>query len=147
MTQPNLPVIRKQRYDNPHERAHAEDRAWAELYRKVGNVHTATVVIQYMLDNEECRERNEALYLLACQTVLEKQNADENKARALRALHTVFVAAPARIVRSAKFFLSASAPVVATTAPRSNTKESLGELREVADLDIGRQPAPAHEAA
>ena len=80
----------------------AEDLAWARLYRVVHQPSAAAEVVKYMDSNPEAKSRNEALYLLARQTLHTKALADEQNERIVAFFRAIFVNAPIGALRLVK---------------------------------------------
>ncbi len=97
------PILRQPRASNaPSRHKLAEDLAWAHLYRAARRPAAAAEVVRYFDDNPESRERHEALYLIACETLHAKALADEQSQRTAATLRMIFVVVPVRTWRLVK---------------------------------------------
>ena len=79
----------------------AEEMAWVHLYRAVRQPPGAAEVVKYLNSNPEAKNRHEALYLIACETLHAKALADEQSERTVAAFRAIFVTAPIRTLQLA----------------------------------------------
>ena len=146
--------------DTPSQRDLAEDLAWARLYRVVHQPSAAAEVFKYMDSNPEAKSRNDALYLLACQTLHTKALADEQNERTVALFRAIFVNAPIgtlRLVKSLfigihKVFsrpeqdLQASQPKARVSKAKARV-DALGRVPEVAQAISGFAVSPSPAVA
>lgn len=145
--------------DTPSQRDLAEDLAWARLYRVVHQPSAAAEVVKYMDGNPEAKSRNEALYLLARQTLHTKALADEQNERTVAFFRAIFVSAPIGALRLVRAFfiglhkvftrpeqdLQASQPKARVSKAKARV-DALGKLPEVAQAISGFTAAPSSAA-
>ena len=79
----------------------AEEMAWVHLYRAVRQPPGAAEVVKYLNSNPEAKNRHEALYLIACETLHAKALADEQSERTVAAFRAIFVTAPISVLQLA----------------------------------------------
>ena len=145
--------------DTPSQRDLAEDLAWARLYRVVHQPSAAAEVVKYMEGNPEARSRNEALYLLARQTLHTKALANEQNERTVAFFRAILVSAPIGALRLVKSFFIGMHKVFIRPEPDSQaiqpkirvskTKarlDALGKIPEVAHAMTGFTTAPSTPA-
>ena len=118
----------------------AEEMAWVHLYRAVRQPPGAAEVVKYLNSNPEAKNRHEALYLIACETLHAKALADEQSERTVAAFRAIFVTAPIRTLQ-----LATTGPRAAYRGPRlvwtcsSSIRRS---PRRSPDSQLRRAPRP-----
>ncbi len=140
--------------DTPSQRDLAEDLAWARLYRVVHQPSAAAEVVKYMDSNPEAKSRNEALYLLARQTLHTKALADEQNERTVAFFRAIFVNAPIGALRLVKSLFIGIHKVFSRPEPDSQAIQPkvrvskakaridvLGKVPEVAQTLTGFAPS------
>jgi uncharacterized protein (DUF2132 family) len=135
----------------------AEEMAWVHLYRAVRQPPGAAEVVKYLNSNPEAKNRHEALYLIACETLHAKALADEQSERTVAAFRAIFVTAPiyvlqlatAAVVAIPRIFKGNSTADPKASRPKAGTSrakarvEVLAKHPEVAEVLTGFAASPS----
>lgn len=143
----------------PSQRELAEDLAWARLYRVVHQPAAAAELVAYMDGNPQAKSRNEALYLLARQTLHAKAMSDAHNERFIAFFRALLVGAPMQALRLVKSFfialhkvfsrpepdLQAAQPKVRVSKAKARL-DALGTVPDVAQAMTGFAATPSSPA-
>ena len=116
----------------------AEEMAWVHLYRAVRQPPGAAEVVKYLNSNPEAKNRHEALYLIACETLHAKALADEQSERTVAAFRAIFVTAPISVLQLATAIVVAIPRIFSgrSTADLKASRPKAGASRAKARVDV-----------